>query len=68
MPKWNPGTLNGNPVRVRFTLPVMVKFGANNTDELKEYLPADQKKIDRINELARKKKAEGLTSAELEDQ
>ena len=48
MPKWNPGTLNGNPVRVRFTLPVMVKFGANNTDELKEYLPADQKKIDRI--------------------
>ena len=48
MPKWNPGTLNGNPVRVRFTLPVMVKFGANNTDKLKEYIPADQGKIDRI--------------------
>ena len=28
----------------------------------------DQKKIDRINELARKKKAEGLTPAELEEQ
>ena len=48
MPKWNPGTLNGNPVRVRFTLPVMVKFGVNNTDEPKEYLPADRSKIGRI--------------------
>ncbi|MBR3778888.1 MAG: DUF896 domain-containing protein [Clostridia bacterium] len=28
----------------------------------------EQKKIDRINELARKKKAEGLTPAELEEQ
>ncbi len=28
----------------------------------------EQKKIDRINELARKKKTEGLTSAELEEQ
>ena len=28
----------------------------------------DQKKIDRINELARKKKAEGLTPTELEEQ
>lgn len=28
----------------------------------------DQKKIDRINELARKKKTEGLTPAELEEQ
>ena len=28
----------------------------------------EQSKIDRINELARKKKAEGLTSAELEEQ
>ena len=28
----------------------------------------EQKKIDRINELARKKKAEGLTPAEIEEQ
>lgn len=28
----------------------------------------EQKKIDRINELARKKKAEGLTPAEVEEQ
>lgn len=48
MSKWNPGTLNGNPVRVKFTLPVMVKFGVNNTDEPKEYLPADRSKIGRI--------------------
>ena len=48
MPKWNPGTLNGNPVRVKFALPVMVKFGANNTDEPKGYLPADQRNIGRI--------------------
>ena len=27
MPKWSPGTLNGKPVRVRYTLPIMFRLG-----------------------------------------
>lgn len=27
MPKWNPGILNGKPVRVRYTLPIMFRLG-----------------------------------------
>ena len=26
MPKWNPGTINGNPVKVKYTLPIVFKL------------------------------------------
>ena len=46
MPKWNPGTLNGNPVRVRFTLPVMVKFGNSHTAQSKDAIRAKVNVVD----------------------
>ena len=46
MPKWNPETLNGNPVRVRFTLPVMVKFGNSHTAQSKEAIRAKVNVVD----------------------
>lgn len=29
MPKWNPGIVNGKPVRVRFTVPIMFRLNGN---------------------------------------
>ena len=26
MPKWNPGTINGTPVKVKYTLPIVFKL------------------------------------------
>ena len=48
MPKWNPGTLNGNPVRVRFTLPVMVKFKIDDDCDTPASFPGGQKDMVRF--------------------
>ena len=48
MPKWNPGTLNGNPVRVKFTLPVMVRFKFDDDCDTPASFPGGQKELERF--------------------
>ena len=48
MPKWNPGTLNGQPVRVKITLPVMAKFGLNQDCDEPAAFPGGQKALERF--------------------
>jgi hypothetical protein len=45
MPKWNPGKQNGEPVRVKYTVPVSFKFDAATPEE-KYILEIDGKEAD----------------------